>query len=128
MARASPNGFRRGETVMNLDDLPGVPSGTRGRVLLSNGFTWVRYRVLFDNGIDIGSIDSGHLARPKEFAAAQARRRAAEEAAESTTVDDAGSDEVVAAGEGGEAKVVNGVTVPAHLLERARRARERLAG
>lgn len=41
--------------------LPGVPAGTEGRVLLANGFEWPRYRVLFDNGVEIGNLDARHL-------------------------------------------------------------------
>jgi hypothetical protein len=28
---------------------------------LSNGFNWLRYRVLFSNGIEIGDLDHRHL-------------------------------------------------------------------
>jgi hypothetical protein len=123
---ATLDGFKRGDKVKTLDDLPGVPAGTRGRVYLVNGFTWTRYRVLFDNGVDIGSIDGSVLARPKDYETALEQRRAAMEAAESAAATDgeAGAGAPAAAGEG---KVVNGVTVPAHLLERAKRARERVA-
>jgi hypothetical protein len=126
MAKASLDGFRRNEWVKNLDDLPGVPAGTRGRVYLVEGFTWTRYRVLFDNGIDIGSLDGAVLARPREFASALERREQAAVAAEAA----AAEAETVAeegAGAAGEGKTVNGVSVPAHLLDRSRRARERLA-
>jgi hypothetical protein len=117
--------FRRNETVKTLDDLPGVPQGTVGKVLLVDGFTWTRYRVAFANGYDLGSIDGAHLARPSQYEAALAERAA--EAEKASEVAEAAEE-----GEGGEAassgdKVVNGVTVPAHLLERSKRARERLA-
>jgi hypothetical protein len=126
MAKAAFDGFRRNEWVKNLHDLPGVPAGTRGRVYLVDGFTWTRYRVLFENGVDIGSLDGAALARPRDFALALERREQAEIAAE------AAADEAEAAAEEGAApagddKTVNGVTVPAHLLDRSRRARERLA-
>ena len=42
-------------------DLAKVPAGTRGRVLVANGFSWRRYRVLFDNGVEIGFLDGRHL-------------------------------------------------------------------
>jgi hypothetical protein len=126
MAKATFDGFRRNERVKNVDDLPGVPAGTRGRVYLVEGFTWTRYRVLFDNGVDIGSLDGAVLARPRDFASALARREqvalAAEEAAEQA---EAAAEE--GAAPAGEDKTVNGVSVPAHLLDRSRRARERLA-
>lgn len=125
MAKAATiDRFRRGETVKALDDLPGVPRGTRGRVYLVDGFTWIRYRVLFENGVDIGSIDGRALARPKQFEEALVRR---EQAAEAATVEaEAPADDGAAPAAGGETKSVNGVTVPAHLLDRSKRARERL--
>jgi hypothetical protein len=42
-------------------DLPNVPAGTQGRVLLADGFAWRRYRVLFDNGVEVGFLDGRHL-------------------------------------------------------------------
>ncbi len=126
MAKAATlGGFRRGDKVKNLDGLPGVPSGTQGRVYLVDGFTWTRYRVLFDNGVDIGSLDGAVLACPKDFEAALERRRqavATEAEAESVT----GEGEAGEPGGGAEDKAVNGVAVPGHLLERSKRARERL--
>jgi hypothetical protein len=118
--------FRRNETVRALDDLPGVPRGTRGKVLLVDGFTWTRYRVAFENGRDLGSIDGAHLSRAKEYEAALAQRERAREQAEAATTADGESDDTAAA-PSGEGAVVNGVTIPAHLLERSKRARERLA-
>lgn len=124
MAKAATiDRFKRGETVKTLDDLPGVPQGTRGRVNLIDGFAWTRYRVLFENGVDIGSLDGSVLARPKQYDEALARRSAPPEV-EATESDAGGGAEVEAAA--GESKVVNGVSVPAHLLTRSQRARERL--
>lgn len=117
--------FRRNERVKALDDLPGVPRGTEGRVLLVDGFTWTRYRVAFDNGRDLGTIDGSHLSRPKEFEAALRRRETAATEEVTAASDGEGADE--AAATSGEGAVVNGVTIPAHLLERSKRARERLA-
>jgi hypothetical protein len=127
MAKAATiDRFRRGETVKTLDPLPGVPEGTRGRVTLVAGFAWTRYRVLFENGVDIGSLDGSTLARPKQFDEALARRASAADAAEAeATVADDGD---AGGGSAGESKAVNGVSVPAHLLARSKRARERLAG
>ncbi len=118
--------FRRNEKVKTLDDLPGVPQGTEGHVLLVDGFTWTRYRVAFTNGRDLGSIDGSHLARPNQYEAALEQRvKAAEQATEAAEVAESGSEDE--GGASGGDKVVNGVTVPAHLLERSKRARERLA-
>jgi hypothetical protein len=116
--------FRRKQRVKALDDLPGVPKGTEGRVLLVDGFTWTRYRVAFDNGRDLGSIDGQHLSRPEDFEEALRRR---ETAATEEVAATNGQGEAEAAASSGEGAVVNGVTIPAHLLERSRRARERLA-
>ena len=42
-------------------DLPGVPAGTTGRVFVAYGITWPRYRVRFDNGVELGLLDRAHL-------------------------------------------------------------------
>ena len=41
--------------------LPGVPAGTLGTVTLTGGFQWLRYRVLFDNGVELGFLDDRHI-------------------------------------------------------------------
>lgn len=117
--------FRRNESVRALDDLPGVPQGTKGKVLLVDGFTWTRYRVAFDNGYDLGSIDGSHLSRVNQYDQALAQRDLAETATVADAAADDGAD--ASAAVSGEGAVVNGVTIPAHLLERSKRARERLA-
>ncbi len=49
--------LRRRQKVRAVHDLPGVPEGTKGRVTLVNGLgPWIRYRVLFDNGADVGNV------------------------------------------------------------------------
>ncbi len=126
MAKAALDGFKRNEWVKNIDNLPGVPAGTKGRVYLVEGFAWTRYRVLFDNGVDIGSLDGAVLARPRDFGSALERREQAAAAAEAAAEEAEASAEEGAA-PGGEGKTVNGVSVPAHLLDRSKRARERLA-
>ncbi len=50
-----------GDKVRATDDLVGVPAGTEGKVILANGFNWQRYRVLFDNGGELGDLDHRHL-------------------------------------------------------------------
>lgn len=42
-------------------DLPGVPAGTPGKVFVAYGISWPRYRVRFDNGVEIGLLDRSHL-------------------------------------------------------------------
>jgi hypothetical protein len=124
--RLGPDEFRRGETVKTLDPLPGVPQGTRGRVYLVDGFAWTRYRVLFDNGVDVGSLDGTTLARPRDYTDALDRREKAAEAEAAAAVATV-EDDAAAGGAGDAEKVINGVTVPAMLLERSKRARERLS-
>ena len=53
--------LRIGDRVTNTTDLQGVPVGTEGRILLANGFNWQRYRVLFNNGVELGDLDHRHL-------------------------------------------------------------------
>jgi hypothetical protein len=114
--------------VKTLDPLPGVPRGTVGRITLVDGIAWTRYRVLFANGVDVGSLDGSTLARPREYDEAVERRTKAAEAAEAAAgAAEAEGDGGGAAAAGGAAKVVNGVTVPPHLIDRSKRARERLA-
>lgn len=125
MAKAAFDGFKRNEWVKNLDDLPRVPAGTRGRVYLVEGFTWTRYRVLFDNGVDIGSLDGSVLARPRDFQATLERRLQEAAVAEASAAAEEAAEDTGAA-TGGEGKTVNGVSVPSHLLDRSKRARERL--
>jgi hypothetical protein len=39
----------------------GVPAGTEGKVILANGFNWQRYRVLFENGAEVGDLDKRQI-------------------------------------------------------------------
>ncbi len=61
------NVFKVRAKVVAAVDLPGVPAGTPGKVTLKNGFRWTRYRVYFDNGEDIGSLDGTQLMARKEW-------------------------------------------------------------
>ncbi len=47
------------ETTVDLD--AGVPVGTKGKVILANGFNWQRYRVAFVNGIEVGDLDQRNI-------------------------------------------------------------------
>jgi len=49
--------LRIGDRVRTTADVHGAPVGSEGRILLANGFQWQRYRVLFDNGEEIGDLD-----------------------------------------------------------------------
>jgi hypothetical protein len=49
-------------------DLDGVPAGMGGTVQLTGGFNWLRYHVLFENGIELTFLDDRHIeALPKRF-------------------------------------------------------------
>jgi hypothetical protein len=49
--------LRRRQKVRAAFDLPGIPKGTRGKVVLVNGMgPWIRYRVIFENGVDRGNM------------------------------------------------------------------------
>ena len=66
-----------GDRVEALDGIDAVPAGTQGKVILANGFNWLRYRVLFANGQEIGDLDHRHLqpvGRTAKRLARQAKR------------------------------------------------------
>jgi hypothetical protein len=69
--------LRRGDKVVTTVDLDGAPQGTEGKVILANGFNWLRYRILFVNGTEIGNLDHRHLepiGRSAKRLARQAKR------------------------------------------------------
>ena len=127
--------LKRGERVRLVAELPGVSEGTEGKVAMANGFTWNRYWVRLVDGRVVGHIDHGNLVRTKDYGrflvardreteeAAMAAQQAAEISASPSAA--AASTEAAAGGGTGEA-VVNGVPVPAYLLERSAEARTRL--
>lgn len=51
----------KNDVVELIEDLPGIPAGTLGKVMMVTGFTWVRFNVLFTNGVNIGQIDRAKL-------------------------------------------------------------------
>jgi hypothetical protein len=71
--------LKNGDRVTSTVELPSVPSGTEGKVILSNGFNWQRYRVLFNNGVEVGDLDARTIApagrTAKRLARAAAKRR-----------------------------------------------------
>ncbi len=123
--------LKRKAKVVAFDDLPGVPEGTTGKVALVGGWDkWIRYHVLFDNGVVLGSINREHLAPAKAYQEFDAKRTAA---LESGVFDQPEVDETAAAdggggGGSGGGTVVAGVTIPAHLVERSKAARARVGG
>jgi hypothetical protein len=53
--------LRMGDKVAAKVELQGVPAGTPGKVILANGFNWLRYRVLFENGVELGDLDGRQI-------------------------------------------------------------------
>ena len=115
-----PVDLRRHEKVRAWIDLPGVPVGTPGKVLQVGGLTWIRYRVLFENGIDHGLLDGRHIVARDKFVPIDERVEVEEVAAANGAADDdaSGADAAGADNEFG---------IPVHLLERAKAARARRA-
>lgn len=125
----------RRERVVLAEDLAGVAEGTSGEVMLHTGMRWLRYWVRFDSGAERGSIHRDKLVREAEWGNFLVKRAEAEAAAE--TAAESGGE--LASGSGdqpaaavdqaaSEDVVVNGASVPAHLLARSASARERLGG
>ncbi len=73
MARTREDGtYSNHQKIVAAVDLPGVPRGTAGKIMLRTGFSWDRYRVRFANGEELSWIERSQLSTPKEYAAAQA--------------------------------------------------------
>lgn len=53
--------LKMNDKVRSIAEIHGVPIGTEGKVFLANGFNWQRYRILFDNGMEVGDLDHRHL-------------------------------------------------------------------
>jgi len=53
--------LKMGDLVSLTTEVDGLPVGTEGKVILANGFNWLRYRVRFTNGTEIGDLDHRHL-------------------------------------------------------------------
>ena len=53
--------LKTGDKVRSTVEIDGVPLGSEGKVILANGFNWLRYRVRFTNGVEKGDLDHRHL-------------------------------------------------------------------
>jgi len=53
--------FNAKARVTAAHDLDGVPAGTAGKVVMVTGLSWIRYRVRFDNGVELNLLDGRHL-------------------------------------------------------------------
>jgi hypothetical protein len=111
------------ERIVATADMPGIPEGTTGKVILPEGLTWIRYWVRFDNGVVRGTIDRSKLARPREWAELVRRRELGEDVGASTAAASSDAAPAAAAAEG-ESILVNGVPVPGFLIERSKARRE----
>ena len=57
-----------GGRVKAIVDLPDVPAGTKGKVILADGLAWRRYTVRFDNAVERTFLDGRHIeAMPKSL-------------------------------------------------------------
>lgn len=112
----TPVDLKRHQKVRAWTDLVGVPAGTHGKVLQVTGVSWIRYRVLFENGVEVGLLDGRHISDPKDWVPVD--ERVEEEAVAEVAADDGD------AGAATAAAADNPFGIPAHLLERsqARRA------
>ena len=112
--------IKSGAKVLATTDLPGVPKGTRGKVAMSNGITWKRYWVRFENGELLGHIDHDNIVIERAWDRYFAEKEAAAAAAA------AGANAAADAGDGGASG--GGDTpfgVPQYLLDRTKAALER---
>lgn len=127
----APDTFRKGEKVVARRELRGIPEGTAGKVLLVNGFAWIRYWVSFENGVRLGSIDRSALATADEWK----RHRSGEKDVFGATAE-VDTDESEAAASGGDdggasaggVTTPSGTLIPQKFIDRAAAARKRLQG
>ena len=112
------------ERVVATEDMPGITMGTAGKVIFPEGLTWIRYWVRFENGVVRGTLDRRLLARPKDWAEIVRRRESGEDLVDASASAAADNGDGAPAAAAGESVMVNGVAVPAHLIERSKKRRE----
>src|SRR4026209_1447879 len=91
----TPFDLKRHQKVRAWTDLPGVPAGTYGKVLQVSGVSWIRYRVLLDNGVEHGLLDGRHIVDPKKWVPVDERVE------EEVVADEAGAGRDAGGGGGG---------------------------
>lgn len=111
--------IRAGAKVRATVDLPGVPQGTTGKVAMSNGLTWLRYWVRFDNGELLSHLDHDEIVISRAWDQFFAHQEAEAAAAE------AGASAEGGAASGGAAAADNAFGVPQYLLDRTKAALEK---
>ena len=114
--------IRAGAKVKATVDLPGVPMGTKGKVAMSNGITWLRYWVRFENGELLSHLDHDEIviarAWDQFFIEKERAAEAAAAAAAGVTSDGGGGGGASAGGD-------NAFGVPQFLLDRTKAALEK---
>jgi hypothetical protein len=53
--------FVRKDKVLAAEERPGVPEGPPGVVVMVTGLSWIRYRVRFENGVELNLLDGRYL-------------------------------------------------------------------
>ena len=110
------------QEVVAATNLKGVPEGTSGKVMLSNGLDWVRYWVKFENGVEMGSLHRNKLVSAEDWGLYLEEREHGALSLEETS--DSADEESSTTGSGGGVEV-NGVLIPQLLLDRSQAALER---
>ena len=113
--------IKAGAKVKATVDLPGVPKGTKGKVAMSNGLTWLRYWVRFENGELLSHVNHDEIVIARawdQFFIEQER------AAEAAAAAAAGATDAGGAG-GGSGGGDNAFGVPQYLLDRTKAALEK---
>lgn len=111
--------IRSGAKVRATTDLRGVPKGTNGKVAMSNGLTWKRYWVRFENGELLGHVDHNEIVLSRAWDQFFAEQEAAAAAATS------GASGSEAGASSGGAAADNAFGVPQYLLDRTKAALEK---
>jgi len=111
--------IRAGAKVRATTDLPGVPQGTNGKVAMSNGITWKRYWVRFENGELLSYVNHDKIVLRRAWDQFFLEQEAAAAAVEGTSAAGPGTS---GAGEAAD----NAFGVPQYLLDRTKSALERL--
>ena len=74
--------FKRKRKVVAVEELPGVPVGTEGKVYYEAGVRWFRYHVAFENGVELSNVDGNALVTDEEWDERKKEARRVELAAE----------------------------------------------
>ncbi|MGH9150623.1 MAG: hypothetical protein ACRD0F_09835 [Acidimicrobiales bacterium] len=53
--------LKMGQRCRAKTGVAGVPAGTTGVVTLTGGLAWLRYRVRFTNGVELGFLDGNDI-------------------------------------------------------------------